>query len=247
MTLKNRILFLHRLLATAVMIFVAPALLAANLIIDDFSTNQGPLNVSPALGPLTDSSSASGAGILGGSRDLVLSTDSGSSVFSSSAQVAGGVAQLADNSQFSSDLLFQWDGADNAALALDTTGLAGIDLTTGSNNAFELGLVFDDLPATLQFNVYSTDGSASTVTFPGTGLIFTDLSILVPFASFTGGADFTDVGAIELLISSPTNGLDISFDFLQTNVAPVPVPSAVFFMGSALFGLGLLDRRTDSE
>lgn len=242
MSLTAKHKFISRLLPGIALLCVTSPLHAASLIIDDFTTSQGPLSVSPALGPLEDSSSASGAGIIGGSRDLVLSTDAGASPFSSNAEVLGGVAQLADNTQFSSDLLFQWDGADNDALALDTAGLGGIDLTSGGNNALEIGLVFDDLPATLQFSVYSTNGNSSTVTFPSTGLIFTDLSIFVPFALFNGNADFSSVGAIELLISSPTNGLDIAFDFIQTNIAPVPVPPAILFMGSALFGLGLVRR-----
>lgn len=216
---------------------------AAVLVIDDFSTDQGPLSVSPLLGPQTDSSSASGAGIVGGERDLVLSTDPGASTFSSFAQASGGIVQLADNTQFQSDLLFQWDGADNDPGSLDVGGLGSLDLTQDGNNAFEIGLAFDDLPATLAMTVWSPNGDSSQVIFPSTGLIFTELSIFIPFALFSGSADFTNVGAIELLVSSPTNGLDIAFDFVQTGISPIPVPGAVWLLGSALLGMALTGRK----
>lgn len=216
---------------------------AGAVLIDSFATNQGPLSVTPLTGPLTDGSSVSGGGIIGGNRDLRLSTDSGPSPFSSNAEVLGGVAQLANNTQFSSDLLFQWDGLDTDPDFVDFTGLGGIDLTAGGDNAFEIGLVFDDLPASLMMTVHSMDGSSSSVTFPGTGLIFTEISIFIPYETFFGSADFSNVGAIELLISSPLNGLDISFDYVQTGLAPVPVPGAFLLMSSALLAFGLIRRR----
>lgn len=229
-------------LALAATLLALPAT-AAVLVIDDFSTDQGPLTVSPLVPPQSDSSSASGAGIIGGSRDMVLSTDPGTSGVSSFATVTGGIAQLADNSQFQSDLLFQWDGGDNDPNALDHTGLGGVDLTSDNNTAFEIGLLFDDLPATLSMTVWSIDGNSSSLAFPATGLIFTNLSIFIPYALFSGSADFTNVGAIELAITSPTNGLDIALDYIQTGIEPVPVPAAFWLFASALLGLRLTRRR----
>lgn len=237
-----------RFLAAALLagVLTAPAS-AAVLIIDDFSTDQGPLTVAPPLSS-TDSSSATGGGIIGSSRDLVLSTDDpGPSALGSFVQASGGIIQLADNSQFQSNLLMQWDGNDNDPGTLDTLGLGGADLTFDGNNAIEIGLAYDDLPATLEMTIYSMDGGVSSVVFPSTGLILTDLAIYLPFASFTGDADFSNVGAIELLVSSPLNGLDIAFDYVQTGIAPVPVPAGMWLFGSALLGLTLTSRRRRTD
>ncbi len=219
---------------------------AASLVIDDFSVSQGPLVVSPGgvVAPTSDASSASGGGVIGGSRDIVISADLDSnSPFTSSVTVAGGVMDYSNSTAFSSTLLFQWDGADNDPNTLDAFGLGGMNLNSGGNNAFEIGFLFDDLPATLDMTIYSMDGEVSSLQFPTTGLIFTSLSLFIPYDLFIGNADFGNLGAIELAITSPTNGADIGIDFIQTNIAPIPVPATIWLFGSALAGLGMIRRR----
>lgn len=225
---------------------------AAALTIDDFDTAQSSITVAPA-GPNEASSSVATAGgdIIGLGRDMRLSIGAGMSVLSSQAEVAAGRAFFANASPNQATLMFQWDGIDNSA-NLNATGLLGMDLTEGNAaNAFEINFLFDDLPASITLNVYTDAGNYSTATFPTAGGLFGNgtpgLSVFVPFDLFStaagSGADFANVGAIEMIMTSPLNGADIEIDYVRTALAPVPLPPAMLLFASGLLGLLLTHRR----
>lgn len=215
---------------------------ASALIIDDFSTDQAELSVSPLV-TNTDSSTVTGAGIIGGERDMFLSIAAGTSPLSSQARVDFDRFTLSNSAESSSLVTMQWDGIDGDASNINTTGLGTMDLTDGNvSNAFEIRFLFNDLPSTLDLTVWSASGS-STVTFPSPALLLTgSLSLFIPFDAFTGSADFTAIGAIQLEIASPTNGNDLSIDYIQTVLEPVPVPPALLLFASSLLGLALRRR-----
>ena len=108
-----------------------------------------------------------------------------------------------------------WDGIDADAVSVDDTGLRdsqgniGVDLTEGDGQGFELRIGTDTLNETVTVRVYSDDGNAGTANRFSSRVIDIPMTAgfniheieYVTFASFTpngGGADFTNVSAIEL-------------------------------------------------
>lgn len=125
------------------------------------------------------------------------------------------------------------------ALWLQPGEAAGLISDDAGTSQIENGLVFEDFSTTL-----SHSGSGSSIELaPGTDLIFTDLSVYIPYALLIGSAASSDVGAMELAITAPVNSLDIALDFARKDVAPVPLPGTLIFLGTALFGLGMVGRR----
>ena len=140
----------------------------ANLVIDDFSTNQG-------VGLLSDSTadgsglynSAAGAGILGGERDLfitALTTDGfGADV---GTNVSGGLLKYSTDTGASGRSILKWDGVNGIAAVtggseagfmgtLNPFGLGGVDLAaTGS--AFLIRVKESDLGFDFALTVFTS-------------------------------------------------------------------------------------------
>merc|ERR1712137_744278 len=98
----------------------------------------------------------------------------------------------------------QWDGTDNDAANLNPTGLGGIDLTdTGLADEFH-AIIDTDIDTSYTFTVLSQDGSecSRTVEIPGDD---TPQDYFLGFSTFTQGCDFSDVGAIEILVEAFDN------------------------------------------
>ncbi len=224
--------------ALAIGLSLAPLTVSA-LTIDDFSTDQTALVVNGASPTAKSSVSTGGGDILGFERDIHIEVPAGLNPAVASASVEFGRFLMDNNSDANSVVTFQWDGADNSdSLAQN---LPTVDLTDGFiSNAIEIRFLFDDLPSTLEMTVWS-GADSSTVTWPGPALLLTaELSLYIPFDAFIGSADFTNVTAIELSIASPTNGLDLSIDYIQTTL--VPVPPALLLFATSLLGLAMRRR-----
>ena len=117
-----------------------------------------------------------------------------------------------------------WDGNDGTAEVLNPTGLGGVNLTLGGDNAFAIRAT-SDLGADLVLTVYTdqTNFSSAILSVPADNtFMFQDYTI--PFASFLGiggsGADFTNVGAISLTVVGSTPNVDVSLDFIKTIPEP---------------------------
>ncbi len=219
---------------------------AAPITIDSFDTASH--NADAPIGPIPSSSEVAGGGILGGYRDIEVDAQTASpSFFETSAEAnGGGTLQFENGVGVHGKATFTWDGNDNP-LAVDTTGLGGVDLTDGgTNNAFGLDIILIDQPGLeIMFTVWSTSGVSTFTQISGPAGPST---LHFDFSAFTGTADFTDVGAIQLMLTSSQNdGIDAEIDLLEaTNTSPVPVPAALPLMAGAiggLFGLNRLRRR----
>lgn len=190
---------------------------AAVLIIDDFSTFQSASQPCASIGSPVGSSVA-GPGILGGERDIRLDITA-CTIGDLSVNVTS-YFHSQDSSVFGRSLA-AWDGGDGNGLVLDPTGLGGVDLTQGfSQDAIELFIEDAETNAIIRFDVYTNAGNSSqfTLSLPG-GASFADF--VIPYASFVtslgAGADFTNVGAVTMLIDgSARNGLDVTLTLLQT-------------------------------
>ncbi len=138
-----------------------------------------------------------------------------------------------------------WDGR-SSGRGINPTGLGGIDLTQDASDAFVLKIYFNDLGLGNQTNlvmvVYDAgDPTGSTLAeytlilkeqvcppsfpdCPAGSVPPTEYEI--PFADFVGSVDFSNIGAIKLMIDGSNPGLDIAFQYLKTNGTCDRVPVA---------------------
>jgi hypothetical protein len=201
---------------------------AGALVIDDFSTDQ---TLSIIATPGSASSQVSGAGILGGERDMLVTLDSG--FFISVASGGGTLTHMQILSSTGSGLLV-WDGADDDP-AVDYTGLGGLDFTEGGGeNHLFVPLLFNNLSAPIVLTAYTDAANFSTATVSLPGGVPPQAEVRVFFTDFvdagaSGGADFSNIGAFSLFIDGTTTQ-----DFNAGFGAMTPEPSSATLL---LFGI----------
>lgn len=173
--------------------------------VDDFSvTNQ--LATANSITPIaTDSLAATEA--LGGERDLLVSYVSGA--FDADLRASNATSSLVISSDLGTTANYAvvWDGPDGDATNVAATGLGGIDLTAaGVADRLQLMIGADHVGVTLTINVYTDAANSSqfVTSVPVTAGGLATSELLVLFTNITGvagtGADFTNVGAIEILV-----------------------------------------------
>lgn len=189
-------------------------------VIDSFATNQSALTLTFPPAGTEAASGVSGAGLLGGERDLTVALQGGVIAGNTlSANVSSGLFNYSQDATISGQARLTWDGADGGSPMIATTGLGGIDLTAGgSQDALDLSVQLDTLPLLVSVTVFSdtTHVSSAAVALPG--LLAANRDYVIPFSSFAplfgAGADLTNVGAIHMTVGS-------------TNAAPVLVLGAL--------------------
>lgn len=205
--------------------------------------------------------------VVGGYRDLFLTNVNGSPNLrtrGASASVGGNILRYANDTAVYSRLEVTWDGKDNSS-TVKTNGLGGIDLTQGGKlEAIGLDFLFADRQLSATINVYDMMGNLSTSNFIFNSCVeegnancldapqpvyfvydsqeFNQINKLNK-ALFTGTADFTKVGAIQLLLNgspSTLTALDAQIDSIKSEslIAEIPEPttSLLGFAGIALLG-----------
>jgi len=154
----------------------------------------------PSLDPV--SNFAQSGTIMGGERDLQLTVTSGDGNLVLSTGVSAGVFSAATPNEARGNSLLQLDGVDGS-MTLQTNGL----FSHPNNNflaeeAFAFRVVIEsDLPGSVIFRVFSGGPASSscslTVSTPGDD---TPNEYILPYSSFTGTCDFSNVGALEIFI-----------------------------------------------
>ncbi|MDF1841148.1 MAG: DUF11 domain-containing protein [Rubripirellula sp.] len=178
------------------------------------------------------SSSVAAPEVIGGERDIYVNLTSDTGVITMNANDTtlglGGLLSFGSGGNGAGERRVSWDGIDGDAANIQDTGLGQTDLT---NNSDALGLQLQigaDLPGgEVAVRLYSDDaigGSASrfstaTLAIPQTGGSVSQKEF-IPFTSFQptsgGGADFTQVGAIELEILTGAANVDGQADIVGT-------------------------------
>ncbi len=175
--------------------------------IDGFTTTQ----VVEATPPLPASALASllDPAVLGGERDLFVElTNSTNPISSVALASSGGKLYFASGSDVTGVAKVVWDGVDGNGQLVNPTGLGGIDLTQADGNtmtgiALTSGADHPNAKITMRIYTDANNWSEFTTTVPesvgGTAsgqavFHFDDL----PTAKSGSGADFTNVGALEL-------------------------------------------------
>jgi len=176
-------------------------------VIDGFTTLQV-AEASPPL-PSSDPSQLIDPTVLGGQRDMwVELTQSTNPISSVALASSGGNLYLASGPGTTGNAKVVWDGVDSSALTVNPTGLGGIDLTQNEGNtmtgiALTSGADHPDAKISMRIYTDANNWSEFTTTVPESpGGMATGQAIFnfddVPTASLGSGADFTNVGALEL-------------------------------------------------
>jgi hypothetical protein len=198
----------------------------------------GQVTASSSMTPVYDLST--GAGILDGDRELVLTHTGGPN--SLNAEINGGAYSHNNGANTSGSSLLRWDGPNNdvETLEFDLNGGIGYNLSAGSL-FFHLFVNSIDLPddGLVQLTLYSgATGIASSrsVSPLSVGDHFFDVFGFLAVGDV--GFALTNITAIELLIEGGGD-LDVSLDIVEV----VPEPIAIGLFGLGLLGLGATRRR----
>lgn len=199
--------------------------------VDGFTASQSGLPSNLTSPNTVTLSSGSITGVLGGERDVEhrFVSDADMDVSSSNFSVTSGVATLENGVGVTATLLLQYDGLDSegGGLTLDPVGLraggaTGVNLSNGESGAGLIVSIGADRSADdfIRVRVYTDANNASEAfidVINATREVFIPFSGaggFVPIAGFAGGADFTNVGAIEA-------------EVLETNPASEPIPAGI--------------------
>lgn len=205
-------------------ISAADAMGSLNLTVDNFST---PQSVTASTAGATTSSDADGANPGdAGVRDLFVNITGGAGeVTLTSNFVATNVLNLGNTGSATGVARVVWDGTDGTATAINTSGLS-LDLLDGGTNDALTVVASADKATTLTIRLYSGAGNVSTATIPvqdiGDAAIDGDaneeISIPLDTTNFVttsgGGADLSNVGAIELEVDFSAESLDAQFGLI---------------------------------
>ena len=174
-------------------------------LIDEFDATSALITDTVPVDGAAATGQVDAAAILGGELDLSAKIVTGPGTDNVAIQSGSGVVQLSSTSTGDGEFVMTWDGNDSSAalnpIGLQTAGV-GIDLTANGGVAFRLLVQsFDQAGGTARIRVHTDGGNSSVsalVNIP-TGAA-QDLSIRYSnfIVSSGTGADFTDVGAIEL-------------------------------------------------
>lgn len=195
---------------------------AGALTVDSFDTPQGPLTGAGTF------NAVSGAGILGGERDVFLSSFPASSGFS----IAGGALTMTQSSGFTS-LFVTYDGIDNSSEL--SMGLGNIDFAA-IGTAFRVDLLSTSgaTPHShLWLRAYSSDWG-----YFETHMVFTPSdfpsSVIIPFDTMEKhgfDSDFASINAVQLEMAI---GSGINMDYRVEAVSVIPEASSA---SSVLFAI----------
>jgi hypothetical protein len=197
------------------------------ILIDDFSTGQSLVLVTPAT---SASSQVSGPGILGGERDIVvtLASDFLITMIASGDSLTYGHVGSDGNTG-----LIVWDGPDNDP-KLDPIGLGGVDFTMGGvDDEVGISLLASNILAPITLTAYTNADDFSTATVPLPGNVPPQARLSVSFTDFVAdpggsGADFTDIGAFSLYIDgNAAPGLAVRFGIVN----PEPSTATLLLLG----------------
>ena len=175
----------------------------AQVLIDSFTTAQGP-NADPPGGPPPISSTADtgGADILGGERDLAMNRVSGTGTVTG--EVTGGFFEFDAPALTRGEATLTWDGNDDDPDALDPVGLGGVDLTATGQSGFRLTVDAADAGVELIVRVFTDGANHSQAGRLVATAIAATTDVFIPFSELRtvagAGADLTDVGAVVLVV-----------------------------------------------
>ncbi|MRU15707.1 VPLPA-CTERM sorting domain-containing protein [Roseovarius sp. A21] len=260
------------MLATATAVCTAVPASAATVVIDDFSTS-GAVASNFGGNPATDSQSTAGADIIGGERDLWVSTDGGDSFGSQfEASASDGELNFTNGSGTTGQAIVIYDGngagataqtfsfnsvpgpdapdfpkAFSASVPVDTAGLGGLDFLQGNtitNRRFEFDVTSFDADGVLQFEAYVWDTTGDLARFSET-LINPSSTDELDFSTTLKFDEFT--GVIDWTdvgaVAFSVESETAEFDGSIGSISVVPLPASALLLLGGLGGFAAVGRR----
>jgi len=253
------------LTAGACAAMLATSVSAAPFVIDLFTDPVGGQTVIDNTNNGTAVTSSTGIGlpnIIGGQRDIAVSMTFDTNPLPTNnvqMSIGGGQLSFATSPQSAGTGLVQLDGAD-ASLALNPTGLGGVDITAtgGGGSSFHFTVLESDgafqfeIRAFTDANTFSVVRLAATQVTPGS-----PEDSVIPLSAFSacgfsggavisvtcgagGAVDFTNLGALELFLD-PT-GSNVRIDLAIEGIT-VPEPGSLALLAAGLLAGGFSLRR----
>jgi len=175
--------------------------------------------------PVTQFNSVQDSSIIGGERDLILTALTGATgrVFNSG--VSDGDWNIATPNGASGTAVTQYDGIDSSD-SLNPKGLGGVDITKDNSDSFLL-TVQTDIATTFVIEITDLVGGVSqqSVNVPGDPGV--EVDYFITFSTFTGNADITQVGAIQVTLQGLDNvdAVVDTFALAGPSTTPPPPPA----------------------
>ncbi len=182
--------------------------------IDGFTTRQTVTSPLPVGTTIVSAQTAAEA--LGGERDMSVTLTAGQTGDFVTLEAGSGLLSINAGFNATGRYTVTWDGTDNNASSLNPIGLrsggTGVDLTAGGTNSYiELAGAGEKAGGTARIRVYTdaTNFSQATMTLGVNSVQSVLLALASDFTPAGGsGANFANVGAVELQIDTTTVALD---------------------------------------
>jgi|Transcript_8620 hypothetical protein len=179
-----------------------------------------------AQNPLVQSNTVLDSAVPGGERDLAIVAENGPSNGVLVTGVSGNLWSVSTPPQVSGYSLMQYDGVDGQTQLDGPTvnGLNGFDVTLGGAATSLHVIIESDVPTEYTFFFYDANNQLSTsptLNIPGGD--FDDY--FITFATLSGSADLTNLGAMEILVEAFDNVDTTMEGFFFSGPASNPSPS----------------------
>ncbi|SNR32852.1 VPLPA-CTERM sorting domain-containing protein [Puniceibacterium sediminis] len=194
-------------------------------------------------GFLPNAVQVSGASILGGFRDTQAANNTGEflGTVAKTNGSSSGFLNVSNGAGTSGSGTFTWDG-DDSPTSVNTFGLGGVDLSLGVNDSFAFDVISIDAPFLFSLQLWDADSSSTALkTFQVSDAGTTQYILFSEFS----GIDFTNVGAIQLILAGGNNS-DIEINEFSATIVPpatVPLPASIPLLMVGLGALGLMRRK----
>lgn len=231
----------RNILLAVVMLFTVQAVNASVIVIDDFSTGQGPLTVGPG-GFAADSVQSSAGDILGGERDIILRNLSPDILSGESElKVSFGELNFSAGSRVNAEFEIQWDGIDGST-AINTSGLGGVDFSGFDMLSFVTSMVFSDADGFFEVTFWSNQQDnyvEDTIALSIPEVPEARDAFFLATEDALANVNFADIGAIRVrgnTLNPETEVRAVSYDLTidQVTAQEVSAPATASMFGLAL-------------